>query len=78
MPEDEIPIALKSNAIKRIFDEIELLAVDQSPVFAEATEVELLELAELLATDDPFEDVPSVKRSRCLRYLKLVLDTLRE
>ncbi len=78
LPEDEIPIALKSNAIKRIFDEIERLAIDQSPVFAEANEVELLELAEILATDDPFESMPSVQRARCLRYLKLVLDTLRE
>jgi hypothetical protein len=78
LPEDEIPVALKSTAIRRIFDEIERLAVDQSPVFAEATEVELFELAEILATDDPFEDVPSVQRARCLRYLKLVLDTLRE
>ena len=78
LPEDEIPFALKSSAIKRIFDEIERLAIDQSPVYAEATDLELLDLAELLATDDPFESVPSVKRSRCLRYLKLVLDTLRE
>lgn len=78
LPEDEIPLALKSNAIRRIFDEIERLAIDQSPVFAEANEVELLELAEILATDDPFEDVSNVQRSRCLRYLKLVLDTLRE
>jgi hypothetical protein len=78
LPDDEIPLALKSKAIERIFDEIERLAIDQSPVFPEATELELLELAELLATDDPFENVPSVKRSRCRRYLKLVLDSLRE
>lgn len=78
LPEDEIPLALKSNAIKRIFDEIERLAVDQSPVFAEATELELFELAEILATDDPFEDVADAQKGRCLRYLKLVLDTLRD
>lgn len=78
LPDDEIPLALTSRAIKQIFDEIERLAIDQSPVMAEATEIEVLELAELLAIDDPFENLDAAKRSRCQRYLKLVLDTLRE
>ncbi len=78
LADDEIPLALKSNAIKRIFDEIERLAVDQSPVFVEASDEDLLELAELLTSGDAFEGVNSIARARCLRYLKLVLDTLRE
>jgi hypothetical protein len=78
LPEDEIPLALKSRAIQQIFDAIERLAIDQSQVMAEATEIEVLELAELLALDDSLEGLDPAKRSRCLRYLKLVLDTLRE
>lgn len=78
LADDEIPLALKSNAIRRIFDEIELLAVEQSPVFPEADEMELFQLAEILATDSPFEELDATKRGRCLRYAKLILDTLRE
>jgi hypothetical protein len=78
LAEDEIPLALKGEAIKRIFDEIERLAVDQSPVFAEATPEDLRTLSEWLATDDPFAGVDRVQRGRCLRYLRLVLDTLND
>ena len=77
LADDEIPLALKSNAIRRIFDEIELLAVDQSPVFAEINDEETLQLAELLVIDDPFENVSPIVAARCKRYLKLVLDLLR-
>jgi hypothetical protein len=76
LPDDELPIALKSNAIKRIFDEIERLAVDQSPVFAEATADDITELVELLRADDPFDGVTHIERARCLRYLRLVFDTI--
>jgi len=78
LADDEIPLALKSNAIKRIFDEIERLAVDQSPIFTEASPQDLRDLSELLATDDPFEGVNRIERARCLRYLRLVLDTLND
>lgn len=77
LADDEIPLALKSNAIRRIFDEIELLAVEQSPVFGEIDEFELVELAELLVIDDPFEIVSPLVAARARRYLKLVLDLLR-
>lgn len=77
LAEDELPLALKSNAIRRIFDEIELLAVDQSPVFAQINDEEVLDLAELLAIDDPFDIVSPIVATRCRRYLKLVLDLLR-
>lgn len=77
LAEDELPLALKSNTIRRIFDEIELLAVDQSPVFAEIGAEELLDLAELIVLDEPFETVSPVVAARCRRYLKLVLDLLR-
>lgn len=78
LADDEIPLALTSKAIGRIFDEIERLAVDQSPIFLEATSDELLRLATWLSTDDPFSEMDPTKRGRCLRYLKLVLDTLNE
>lgn len=77
LPEDMIPLALTPRAIKSIFDEIERLHVDQSPLFPEATQAELLELSDRLAADNPFANTPTAQRLRALRYLRLALDTLR-
>lgn len=77
MPEDMLPLALTPRAIKRLFDEIERLHVDQSPLFPEATPVEVSELADRLGDSVALDLVPLPQRMRALRYLRFVLDTLR-
>jgi hypothetical protein len=77
LPEDMIPLALTPRSIRRLFDEIELLHVEQSPIFLEATPEEVSELADRLAEPEAFDAVPRPQRLRALRYLRFVLDTLR-
>lgn len=77
LPEDQVPVRLRSDTIKRIFDEIERLIVEQSPVFGEADDTETKELGELLLTDDPFAGMPAASASRVRRYLLFALEILR-
>jgi hypothetical protein len=77
LPEDMIPQALTPRAIKRIFDELERLHIEQSPLFPEATADDLLELSDRLAEPDPLAAAGTPQRLRALRYLRLALDTMR-
>lgn len=71
--EDMVPAALSQPTIARIFDEIEKLAVETVPLFTEATDADLRELAQLLSSDDPFEDMSPARARRVRRYLKFAL-----
>jgi hypothetical protein len=77
MPEDLVPVAFKPQTIERLMAEIGRLGVEQSPLHPEADTEELAELADLLATEEPFADVDF--RLECLarRYLKFALEILR-
>ncbi len=77
LPEDMLPLALTPRAIKRLFDELERLHVEQSPLFPEATDDDLAELIDRLGEPDPFSAVGAPQRFRALRYLRLALDTIR-
>lgn len=77
LPEDEVPAALKSTTIQRVYDEIERLVVEQSPIFGEATDDEARELADLLLTDDPTAHLPPSKAGHVRRYLQFALELLR-
>lgn len=78
LAEDIIPQAFKSKTIEGLFDEIELLMVDQSPAFAEATLEELRELGDYLGMDDPFSGMTPMLRGQCARYARLILDRIRD
>lgn len=76
LPEDEVPIALKSTTIQRIYDEIERLVVEQSPIFAEATDQECLELSDRLL-DTPTDHLSPIQAGQARRYLLFALELLR-
>lgn len=76
LAEDIVPIALTPRAIKRIFDEVERLHVDQSPGFPEATDEDLVELAGALLPEKPFAALSPIEQKRCRRYVRFVLDAL--
>lgn len=76
LPEDEVPAALKSTTIQRIYDEIERLVVEQSPIFAEATDAECLELSDRLL-DTPTAHLSPIKAGQARRYLLFALELLR-
>jgi hypothetical protein len=78
LAEDVIPQAFKPDTIRRIFDEVERLAIDESAAFPEATADELRELAGYLEMDDPFSGLSQVQRSQAARYVRFVLDLIRE
>ena len=76
LADDIVPLALKSNTIRWLFDEIERLHVEQSPIFPEATPEEVLALSDLLATEDPFCRANPVDAMRARRYLRFALDLI--
>lgn len=76
LPEDEVPAALKSTTIQRIYDEIERLVVEQSPIFAEATDAECLELSDRLL-DTPTAHLDPIRAGQARRYLLFALELLR-
>lgn len=65
----------KPRTIKRLFDAIELVAVEQSPLFPEATDEELDDLwGFLTASGDRFAGMSRTDQMRCRRYLRFALD----
>jgi len=80
MASDQLPVALTSNALLRIYDTAERIKIDSSPLFPEATDEEIGELAgELLAgaIDDLTKTSPA-KASRARRYIRFLLEDLRD
>jgi hypothetical protein len=73
-----LPIALTPQGLRRLFDEIERLQIDTSPIFAEATDDQALAVAELLTVDalKKLTDADSVRASRARRYVAFLLDEL--
>ncbi len=76
MPDDMVPLALKSKTIQYIFDMIETLHTEQSPIFQEITDVEEIRLIELLSADDPYNGVDRVTAMKARRFLRYALDML--
>jgi hypothetical protein len=74
--EDTILSALTPRAIKRLFDEIEKLHVDQSPAFAEATDDDLVELAGAFIQPDALAKLNGAQAGRARRYARLLLDLI--
>lgn len=76
LAEDMVPMALKPLTLRRIFDEIEKLQIEQSPLFPEATDDEVGELVGLLAMQAPLTQLDRSRQLRARRFLKFVLDEL--
>jgi len=76
--EDMVPAALSRGTIDRLFDELEKLAIEVVPLFAEITPEELLELNEILMAEDPFENMSMDRAARVRRYLRFALNELLE
>lgn len=76
LPEDEVQLALKSSTIKRIYDDVERLIVEKSPVYREASPDEVVALVELLRSEDAFEGVSDLAAAKARRYLLFALDLL--
>lgn len=80
MASDQLPVALTSNALLKIYDTYEKLKIATSPLFPEATDEECQQLAgELLA--GAVEDLTvtdPIRAARVRRFCKFILDELRE
>jgi hypothetical protein len=77
-PNSVLPIALTPQALVYLFDCIERLQIDVSPIFAEASDEEVATLAEILSTPalrDLRESDP-VNAGRVRRYLNFCLELL--
>ena len=78
MAEDVVPLALKSKTIQYIFDLIEALHVEQSPVFSEINADEERRLAEILIDDAPYAGLNRVSAMKARRFLRMALEILEE
>lgn len=77
-PNATLPSALTPKAIRRLFDEIERLQIDTSPIFLEATDEEVATLRELLGTSrlGNLSTSDPVNHSRIRRYVAFCLELL--
>lgn len=75
LAEDTISQALTSRAIRRLFDEIERLTVEQSPLAPEATDEELVTLADAILSGEPLS-LASADERAFRRFAHYCLDFL--
>jgi len=73
-----VPMAFKSKTIQYIWDLVEKLHVEQSPIFAEITPAEEVKLIQLLSEDSPYLGVNPIKAMTARRFLKFALEILEE
>jgi hypothetical protein len=76
MAEDNVPEALTSNCITRLFDELERTQIEHSPLFGEIDEDSVRSLVAALSIDDPFDGIPDEEARRIRRYLQFVFDEI--
>jgi hypothetical protein len=77
-PNATVPVALTPAALRRLFDEIERLQIDTSPIFVEATDDDVAALIEMLSGGAlvKIASTDLVNNARCRRYLAFVLELL--
>jgi hypothetical protein len=73
---DVIPRALTSRAIRRVYDELEKLHIESSPLHHEASNDELLKLAARLSLRSPFEHFKPIAEARMRRVCSYLLDEI--
>lgn len=77
MAEDQVRHALTSSGVRYIFDAIERLQLETSPIYAEASFDEVAELLHRLGADPDVGSLAGITRKRALRVLRYVLLELR-
>lgn len=76
MAEDSVPEALTSRATARLFEELERLHLESSPIFPEADDEEIHQLAVLLSADEPLAGLSASAAARLRKYLWFALSEL--
>jgi hypothetical protein len=76
LADDMVPLALKSRTITRIYDSLERLHVEQSPLYPEADADDLVALRSLL-DGGALEKIDRSKQGNVRRYLRYCLDMMR-
>jgi hypothetical protein len=75
-PNAILQIALTPQGIRRLFDEIERLQVETSPIFREASDIEVSELAESLVDGALSRCTDPTKASQIRRFLGFCIEIL--
>jgi len=76
MPDQQLPLVLTSSCLDRIFDYVERLRIEQSPVFPEATDQELAELGHLICTANCLDELTSAREVRFRKLCRFLLDQI--
>ena len=74
--EDDVRSKLTGPGVRYIFDEIEQLAIETSPVHREATDEEIETLGEFIRMGGATDDLPAYKAKRARRLMAYLLDEL--
>lgn len=77
-PNATLPLVLTKEGLRYLFDQIERLQVDSSPIFPEASDTDVAAMLELLQ-DGALERIREsnpIDHARCRRYLALCLEML--
>jgi hypothetical protein len=78
MAEDVVPMALKTRTIRHLFEQLDKLHIEQSPLFLEIDREGLSRLTEYLSIEDPFNGLSDFNRERAARFLQLALELIEE
>lgn len=76
MAEDQVRGALTGAGLRFIFDALEALQIETSPLYQEADDDELHVLAELLSADEPLAALSGAEERRARRLLRFVLQAI--
>lgn len=76
-PEDTVPKALTPAGLRYIFDALEQALVESSPIYGEATDAEVLALADGLR-DGALSGLSPALAARARRFLKFILNDLQD
>ena len=76
--DEDVIAKLRPETIQAIYDALELLMLETSPLFPEATDEEIVALVETLEEDgiEAIDSLPDAKRARIRRLLRFCLDEL--
>lgn len=75
--EDNIPVMLRPEAIRFLYDAIEQYTIETSPFIRPAAGEDLVELAERIARPDALARLDRIERLRCGKLLAYVLEEIR-
>jgi hypothetical protein len=76
MPDRQLPLVLTGTALDRVFDFVERLRISLSPMFPQASDAEILQLARRLEDSDSLEGLDPARVTRFRKLARFLLSEI--